>query len=452
MTESTEQRGSSGKLERLFAAWSNLLERIFPDPFTLSLFLTILTIAVALMTTPAGFRDIVSYWGTGLWGFLEFSMQMAMILVTGQVLAEAPIVAFALKSLSSRPQSMSTGVALVGLSAMVCAWLNWGFGLIVGALLARLVADSLAEKLGEERVSRGLLGAAGYMGLSFWHGGLSGSAPLAVTVPDHAFHDLVGVLPLNLTVLSPFNLGLSLFLLIAMPGFLVFLSRSGIATTNQPVAGRQQSPDPEPSSPAQKALTMAVIGLAVLWWFFVKPGLGLNSVIFLFMFLGLAAHGSSSAYAQALDRSIGAVSGIVLQFPFYAGIVGIASKSGLVEVLSSGFVSLSHTIHEATGFQPFLLFVFLSAGAANLLVPSGGGQWMIQGPIVLKAAALLHIAPVKAVLAVSYGDEWTNLLQPFWALPLLSITGLKPAQLLSVTTLLLIWEGLIVCGALAFAG
>lgn len=377
-------------------------------------------------------------------------MQMALILVTGQALAEAPLVSRALDRISARPKTMSQGLVLVSFTAMVCAWLNWGFGLIVGAILARQVADSLASSLGEEAVSRGLLGAAGYTGLAYWHGGLSGSAPLTLAQPGHFLEEQIGVLPLSRTVLSSPNLILSLVLLVLVPVFLVALQHWGLSTTGQEVSPKLAPLEAKKVSFAERALVLMMVALAATWWFLFRDGLGLNAVIFAFLFLGLLAHGSAPSYAQALDRATAGISGIVLQFPFYAGIVGVASESGLVGVVSGGFVSASQNVQEAVGFQPFLIFVFLSAGLANLFVPSGGGQWMIQGPIVLEAANQLGIDPGAATMAVAYGDQWTNLLQPFWALPLLSITGLKPAQLLSVTTLLLLWVGVIISTALCF--
>lgn len=427
----------------LFAAWSRALERLFPHPFTLALLLTVITFFVALFITPHSAHDLIGFWGSGMWTFLEFAMQMALILVTGQALAEAPLVAGLLKRLSSAAGGQTSGVALVSLSAMTAAWLNWGFGLIVGAILARLVADDLAARLGEDQVSRGLLGAAGYTGLAFWHGGISGSAPLAVAEAGHPLEDLTGVLTMHQTVLAGRNIALSLTLLILVPLFLMLISHLKWAPTGQPVEARAEVARAPSSSRFEKVLVWLMVLAAVYWCITQWAGLGLNTVIFCFLFLGLAAHGAASPYAAALGRATAGISGIVLQFPFYAGIVGLAAKSGLVVLVSDRFVVASAAVEQATGFQPFLLFVFLSAGLCNLFVPSGGGQWVIQGPIVLSAAQKLNIDPGSTVLAVAYGDQWTNLLQPFWALPLLSITGLKPAQLLNVTTLLLIWVGFI---------
>lgn len=447
MTEGEDQSPISSR-GGLFDAWASLLERLFPHPFTLALLITLVTILAATVWTPHGLPELVGFWGDGLWSFLEFGMQMALILVTGQALAEAPLVARGLRYLSSIPKSNTQGVALVSVTAMSCAWANWGFGLIVGALLARQVADALAESLGEEEVCRGLLGAAGYTGLAFWHGGFSGSAPLAVSQPGHPLEDLTGVVSMEQTVFSLNNLALSLVLLVLVPLFLMALSHFGVATKNQPVAPRPKAVPRAAPTGMERMLVLAFAGLALFWWFGVREGLGLNIVIFAFLFLGLISHGSASAYAGALDRATGSISGIVLQFPFYAGIVGIAAKSGLVGLVSNGFVSASHAVESSLGFQPFLIFVFLSAGLANLFVPSGGGQWMIQGPIVIAAAEQLQIDKSTAIMAIAYGDQWTNLLQPFWALPLLSITGLKPAQLLSVTSLLLLYMGAIVSAAL----
>ena len=426
----------------VLGAWAEFLERIFPHPFTLALFLTVLTSGVALVATPATASELVTFWGDGMWDFLKFAMQMLMVLVTGQALAESPLVSKVLQSLASWPKTMSQAVVLVSVAAMVGAWLNWGFGLIVGALLARQVSDRLAACLGEASVSRGLLGAAGYSGLAFWHCGISGSAPLAIAGAGHRLEGKMGVVGLEQTVYSTPNLILAGCLLLSVPLVLVLLSRFRIedsAIVAQTVA-RDIEPEPRVSWMA-RFLVLLVALLAVVWWVRVRQGFGLNSFIFLFLFLGLVLHGSPTQYARAIDRSMGGVGGIVLQFPFYAGIAAIASKSGLVALVSTSFVTLSSSVEQATGFQPFLVFVFLSAGVANLFVPSGGGQWIVQGPIAIEAAQALSVSPSSATMAVAYGDQWTNLLQPFWALPLLSITGLKPAQLMAYTSVLLVWMG-----------
>lgn len=398
--------------------------------------------AVALVGTPATLPELVAYWGDGMWDFLGFAMQMLLVLVTGQALAESPWIAKLLRRLASLPSSLSQAAVLVSSTAMLAGWLNWGFGLIVGAILARRVSDQLAETLGERAVNRGLLGAAGYSGLAFWHCGISGSAPLAIAETGHSLQDKIGVVGFEQTVYSIPNLILALALLVSVPLVLGLLSRfhdkAGVTDELVELTTPEKS---ETLSWSGKFLIVALVVMSSLWWFEVRQGFGLNSFIFLFLFLGLALHGSPTLYAGAIDRAMGGVGGIVLQFPFYAGFAALASKSGLVTLVSTSFVDLSSAVEQATGFQPFLVFLFLSAGVANLFVPSGGGQWIVQGPIAIEAAQVLGVSVSSATMAVAYGDQWTNLLQPFWALPLLSITGLKPAQLLSYTSVLLLWMG-----------
>ncbi len=437
----------------LFSAWSRLLERLFPDAFTLALVLTLVAGGAAIVLTPYSGFQVLGFWAGGFWEFLTFAMQMVLILVTGQALALAPSVARLIDRLVEVPKSQKVGVVLVCLGAMVGGWLNWGFGLVVGAILARKVSDRLGALLGEDHINRGLIGAAGYTGMAFWHGGLSGSAPLTVATPGHFLDHMVGVLPLSETVFSVDNFSFTLLMLVAVPAFLWYLA--GVIPIGTPLAEtsaeRAKSEEAHgPITPGQRLLAYTVAAVAAVWWFGFREGLGLDSLNFFFLFLGLLLHGSPVRYAKALDQGMSGVSGIILQFPFYAGIVGLSSGSGLIGQISEIFVDLSRWSQESLGFQPFLIFVFLSAGLVNLFVPSGGGQWMIQGPIVLQAAEQLAIPGSEAVMAVAYGDQWTNLLQPFWALPLLAITGLKPAQLLSVSSLLLLWMGALTCLALMF--
>lgn len=433
----------------LFKRWAALLERLFPDPFTLALLLTLVTLGVAAVTTPHSPSELLGFWGTGMWDFLKFAMQMLLILVTGQALAETPSVSRVLIGLANQPKNQRQGVVLVSFFALVAAWVNWGFGLIVGAILARKVSDQLALKIGETEISRGLIGAAGYCGLAFWHGGISGSAPLKAAEEGHFLEEQIGVLPMSETVFSTPNLLLSVVMMVAVPLFLAGLCSLG------PLDPDSEAPAPLPEVPAEgppaagERILAVVFALLGAGWFFLHRGnTDPNVINFCFLFLGMLLYGSPKRYSAALGRAIGGVSGIVLQFPFYAGIVAIAAKSGLVTQVSNLFVTVSQGVEAATGFQPFLAFVFFSAGLANLFVPSGGGQWMIQGPIVMEAAQNLGITPQAALMAVAYGDQWTNLLQPFWALPLLSITGLRPAQLISVTTLLLLWMGFLTLLAL----
>jgi short-chain fatty acids transporter len=152
-------------------------------------------------------------------------------------------------------------------------------------------------------------------------------------------------------------------------------------------------------------------------------------------------HGRFSSFLKAIDEAIGGAAGILIQFPLYFGIMGLMKYSGLVEVFSNFFIAHSN----ATTYP---LFTFLSAGIVNIFVPSGGGQWAVQGPIIVKAATSMGIDLPKSILAMAYGDQLTNMLQPFWALPLLGITGLKAKEILPYTLLMMLVGAVIFVGAL----
>ncbi|NDB04124.1 MAG: short-chain fatty acid transporter, partial [Flavobacteriaceae bacterium] len=154
-----------------------------------------------------------------------------------------------------------------------------------------------------------------------------------------------------------------------------------------------------------------------------------NNINFLLLGLALLLHRSFARFLKAMEEAIGGVSGILLQFPLYFGIMGIMNSSGLVEMMSTFFVSVSNDFS-------FPIFTFISAGIVNIFVPSGGGQWAVQGPIIVQSAMELGIPLNKCIMALAYGDQVTNMLQPFWALPLLGITGLKAKEIVPYTLLL----------------
>jgi len=353
-----------------------------------------------------------------------------------------------LDRLANAPQTAEQAVVIVALVAMFCALINWGLGLIVGALIARNVARSAKER--GIRVHYPVLGAAGYSGLLVWHGGLSGSAPLSVTQQK----DLVSILgradvdPIGLgqTLFSSMNLIVNVLLFVLVPMFLVWMlpkdSKSIVPITYEQAAEDTKS-DPPPANPTPAdrfersfilTLLIAAMGIIYLVQYFHEIGIDridLNSINLAFIVLGFLLHGSPRSYARAIGNATSSCSGIILAFPFYAGIMGMMGLSGLVSDFA-GFIS------EVAGPIALAPLSFLSAGAVNLFVPSGGGQWAIQGPLVIQAADNLGLPLGKAVMAVAYGDQWTNMLQPFWALPLLGITGLRARDIIGYTGALML--------------
>lgn len=432
-------------------------QRVVPDPFVLALALTLVVGLMGVLMTESSAWQMVGHWQKGFWDLLKFGMQMALILVTGHVVAVSRPVHRGVTALAHLPRTGAGAAMMVCAVTLVAAFINWGLGLVVGALLARDTALELRCR--GVPVHYPLLGAAGYSGLVIWHGGLSGSAPLKVASANHEFVNLSGVIPVTETLGSPLNIAITLGLFATLP-LLFRLLHPKSPDDIQPVDGwlgameiepRASLPNTRPRSPVEwienhpaPAWLAGGVGLAWLVSHLRASGfagLDLDTVIWTFLFAGLCLQGSLRRFIEAFAEGTRSTSGVLLQFPFYAGIMGMMKFSGLVGVLSSGFVAVSSA-------ATFPLLGMLSAGLVNLFVPSGGGQWAVQGPILLEAAQQLNVPASKAVMALAYGDEWTNMVQPFWALPLLGITGLKAGDIMGYGVLVLAVAGAVFVGGL----
>jgi short-chain fatty acids transporter len=433
-------------------------QRLVPDPFVIALGLTFVAVALgwAVMDEPA-LSTLAQGWFARLTnaGTLAFTTQMALILVAGAALARAPVVHGLLARLAALPESSGSAAALTAAVAMSAGFLNWGFGLVAGAVMAREIGDH--ARAAGRRLNYPLVGAAGYTGMLVWHGGFSGSAPLKVTegLPGGG----PGV-PIDQTLLSPLNLGLSAALLLFVP-WLVSRMVSPEAEQLVPAMRARQSVadttgEPERNLLLGRVLCLFIVSLGGLalwaelsatdsWW----RGISLNTVIVFLVLLGLVIYGTPQRYGRAFGGSVGEAGGILLQFPFYFGILGVLEASGMVTLLANGSVDLTRSLVDwGLPLQwTFDMVTFFSAGLVNLFVPSGGGQWAVQGTIVTEAAGELGLSVPRAVMALSYGDEWTNMLQPFWALALLGITGLKARDILGYTLTIMLASSLVYMAA-----
>ena len=418
-----------------------LMDRYLPDPFIFVLLLTIVAAAAAMLFEGAGPMAVVQMWGDGFWGLLSFSMQMLLILVTGYILASSPPVKKFLALLAGLAGSPGSAIVLVSVVSLIASWVNWGFGLVVGALFARELARQI-------RVDYRLLIAAAYSGFVIWHGGLAGSIPLTIATPGHFTEAQIGVIGTGETIFASFNLIIVaiLFVVIPLVNWLMVPREDESVYVTAEQLGNDEREAFVPTRPAEhlenSRLLMWVVGLAGLvflaHYFFVRgAGLNLNIVNFLFLMLGIVLHGTARNLLDALQEAVKGGAGIVIQFPFYAGIMAIMTQSGLAQSMSEWFVSIS----SATTL-PF--WTFISAGIVNLFVPSGGGQWAVQAPVMLPAAEALGADIARVAMAVAWGDAWTNLLQPFWALPMLGIAGLKAKDIMGFCLIHLVITGVII--------
>ncbi len=449
---------------RLGLLLSRTIGRFTPDPFVLALGLTILTAVLALVF---GFRErgpdeaapvvqlFDAWWNDrGIWKFLLFGMQMCLILVTGFALATSRPVRRIIDRLAAVPRGTGSAAALVALIAMLVGLVNWGLGLIVGALLAHACAGSLSRR--GIRVHYPLICAAGYMAMLVWHGGFSGSAPLTMTtaggissvMPPEVVAQLgVEAVPLGRTILSGLNLMTTAGLLVLVPLTLYVLApREGSEVRTAGDLGVEFAEE-RPRMRTEGDTVVArilncVVGLAlvlgtVLYLASSDGGfgrIGLNQINATMLGLGMLFHGSPRAYMHAIEEAARGCAGIIVQFPLYAGIMIMMSVSGLAGMIAAFAV-------EASNQTTLPLFTFLSAGVVNFFVPSGGGQWGVQGPIALEAGMAAGIPPSTMIMSVAYGDELTNMLQPFWALPLLAITRIRAREIVGYTAIVMLVAG-----------
>lgn len=450
----------------------NLFRRYLPSPFTIAVLLTLATLLLALVFTESTAEEnhlfaIFSYWENGIWNtnLLVFAYQMMLILVLGHVLVLSKPMERLILSITKYVKNTSNAAVLVVFSTMLVSFFNWGLGLIFGAILARKVGEY--AQANSISLNYPLIGACGYGGLMVWHGGISGSAPIKVSETGHLQEllgntvsaDVIAQLPLSIstasTVFSASNLIIFFVVLISISILVYILGKKAIPGKIELNQYQFKSVEKENLIGAEKLdyskLPSTLFGVLILGVFLIQylpsvQRLNITPNMLNFFMLGLAIilHGSFKSFLVAIEEAIGDVAGILIQFPLYFGIMGIMGSSGMINQISDFFVSIST---ETT----LPIFTFFSAGLVNIFVPSGGGQWAVQGPLVLQSALALNVPLPKAIMALSYGDQITNMLQPFWALPLLGITKLKAKEILPYTLLFMLLGSVIyILGLLIF--
>ena len=463
MSKAKNVTANDGFFQKIIGGCVNFMQKYLPEPFIFAIILTFVAIAIAMPVCHQSITEVVSNWGGGVWNLLGFSMQMALVLVTGATLAAAPSIKRFINTLASLPKTPAGAIALVtGISALAC-WLNWGFGLIVGAIFAKEIAKKLRG------VDYRLLIASAYSGFVVWHAGISGSIPLKMASDvAELTKDTNGVIssaiPIGNTILDWHNLVMVILVSAALIVINSLMHPKGdrIVTIDPALLAEDGVETHEKASPKNASKTpamrlensrilsalLALLGLSFLIInLFVKhKSFDLGSVILLFLFLGIILHKTPIAYVRSFGKSVSGAAGILLQFPFYAGIMGIITGVGesgicLGTVVSEAFVNISTS-------TTYPIYTFLCAAILNMFVPSGGGHWAIQAPIMFAAGETLNVDHGLTGMAIAWGDAWTNLIQPFWALPALAIAKLNAKDIMGFCLIDLVVSGIIIIGGL----
>ncbi|HYM17204.1 MAG TPA: TIGR00366 family protein [Micropepsaceae bacterium] len=425
-------------------------ERYIPDPYLYALILTFVTVAAALAFTPAGPAQIVTAWYDGIWAILAFAMQMALILSTGVTLAAAGPVKRLLGKIAAIPTSQAGAAITVFLGGAFASWLNWGFGLVVGALIAREVAKRVRD------TDFGLLVAAAYMGNIVWASGLSSSIALATATKGSALNIVEKVTGeiagLDRTVFTAYNLVPTILMFCLIPAMLAAIAPAEGEMKRIDASLLAREEEPPALEPREKTFAtrlenawwitalLVAMGAAYEWTLVRTKGftLDIDAMIFIAFMLGLIFHGRPIRYVRAFNAAARTVGPILLQFPLYGGIMGMMTGTGLASVIAQAFVAFS--THETLPF-----WSFVSSNIISLFVPSGGGHWAVQGPFMIPAAVNLKVDPALTAMATAMGEQTANMIQPFWALPILAIAGLGIKDIMGYCVMALL-VGLVVYG------
>lgn len=436
------------RLALRFTAWA---ERWLPDAFVFALAATVVVFAAGLAVAHASPADLVTSWGHGFWELVPFTMQMALIIITGYVLASSRPVARAIARLARLPGSPRQATVMVALFSMSAAWLNWGFSLIFGALLARETARQRPE------ADYRALAASSFLGLgSVWAQGLSGSAALQMATPgalQPAIRDIVsagGVVPGGIIGLRDTIFTWQSLLSVAVEMAVVALVVAAYTPTGAGVRTAasmgvkleplvvEEPPREARLSPGERlehlpwlSLAVFALGAAYLGVYVARAkdllsALNVNTINLAFLMLGVLLHGTPARLMRAFKEATPATWGVVLQFPFYAGIAGMITETALNERVARVFVGLSSRLT----FPPLIAAYSALLG---IFVPSGGSKWVIEAPYVMRAAHELHVHLGWTVAVYDLGEALANLVQPFWMLPTLAILGLRARDVMGFT-------------------
>jgi short-chain fatty acids transporter len=435
-------------LSRLATALTAVTQRWIPSAFSIAVLLTFVIFAIAIAAGARPARVLIE-WGNGFWTLLPFAMQMALVILTGFIVSAAPVMERLFARLAAVPRSPRAAVVMMALVSMGLAWFHWGLSIVGCAMFVRYVARA------QPGVDYRLLVAAAYFGMgATWHSGLSASAPLLVATPGHFLEARIGVIPVTRTIFHPFNLVLTVIVVgtLALLAWALHPRREDTVTIDPATLDALGGFTPPPR-PDTRGLATAIdhtwwlngviglTGVAWLAWHFMTRGaaLTLDVLNFAFLMLGILLHRNPASLLAAAEQGASLLAGVVLQFPFYAGMYGVIQGTGLS-------AAAGQWIADAANPRLFPLLLYWYSGIVNYFVPSGGSKWAIEAPYLVDAAERLGVGVDQVVVAYAWGDMATDLIQPFWALPLLAAARLDFRDIMGYATLVfIVYAALVSC-------
>lgn len=434
-------------MSKVTGFFTELMRRYLPDPFVFAIGLTLLTLLLATVVQHQNFIAVTASWGKGFWSLLAFTTQMAVILVMGYVLATAPFTDRLLDAIVSGVRTPRTAIVVATLVGAMGSYLNWGFGLVIGGVVAKKLATNV------KGVHYPLIIASAYSGFTLYGLGLSASIPVLISTKGHPLEAQMGVVSLSQTIFSVPMLMTSAVLLATLPLLNAWLhpkpnehiieapherkEKADVGEVDLGTLFGQNTLAMRLNNARWLSYLISAIGLVYVVNFFCSGGsLDLNLINFIILFLGIFLLGTPAKYVEKLNEGIRTVAGIILQYPFYAGIMAVMASSGLVNTISKAFVGVA-----TPATLPF--WGLVSSFVINFFAPSGGGHWVIQGPFMVDAAKTLGASIPHTAMSVMLGNAWNDMIQPFWILPALALSKLKLKDVMGYTVVMMFWIGFV---------
>ncbi|MED7819475.1 MULTISPECIES: short-chain fatty acid transporter [unclassified Francisella] len=436
-------------IKLLGSFFSKVVSKYMPDSFIFVVLLTLLTLFISIFIKNQPLNLMIEAWGDGLWSLLPFAMQMVLILVIGCTLAASKPIKKAIQYMVGFVNTEGQAIIVVTLISSIVCWLNWAVGLVVGAIIAKEIAKKI------KNINYGLLVASAYTGFLVWHAGLSGSIPLIIatsTTGNLAALTDGHIIPLSQTIFSYKNYVPVLILIFTLP-ILNWMMKDP-SKSLQKVEIKEEdkvffvSKKMTPAERLEDSKVLCFLFVIIIFYYLISYVIGggnidFNIINLFFLGMGLVLYGSLTQYFNAFRKSLVVCAGVVIQFPFYAGIMSLMMKSGIDNSISDFFISVSN-VHT------FPLYTFFSSAIINIFIPSGGGHWVVQGPFVMPAAKALGVSQADAAMAIAWGEAWANMLQPFWAIPLLAVAGLKIRDIMGYCIVAMLWSGIVLSSCIYF--
>lgn len=432
-------------MNKVVGFFTEIMRKYLPDPFVFAILLTLLTMVMAVLIEKMPPIEVIDSWGDGFWGLLSFTTQMAVILILGYVLATAPLTDKLLDKIVDRVEKPKTAIIIATLVGGIGSYLNWGFGLVIGGIIAKKLA------LKVKGVHYPLIIAAAYSGFTMYGLGFSASIPVLISTKGHPMEAMMGIIPLKDTIFSVPMLLTALVTIITLPIVNSFLhpKESDVVEIDPSIHVESEATKkianilPEDTLAAKLnnsrliSFLIGGCGLVYIGYFFMKgQSLNLNLINFTILFVGILLLGTPIKYVEKVTEGARMIGGIILQYPFYAGIMAIMAASGLVDTISKVFVDVStpETLPVWGLWSSFLI---------NFFAPSGGGHWAVQGPFMIEAAKELGSSLGEVSMSVMLGNAWNDLVQPFWILPALALSKLKLKDIMGYTVIMMLWIGVV---------